>query len=392
MGLCNFSSATVASHVGQRAPGVYVDAVLPQRDDFRMRHIVFACGLAALLVVSGCGSSSTTSGTSHPSSGAAGASGTNGSSGHSSGNTTGSGTGNTSSTNGTTTGNGSGTGGGNDGGGCGLRTCQSANADCGPVGDGCGGELQCGDCAAPETCGGGGAERLRRRQGCVPTTCAALGLDCGPAGDGCGGCSTAALHRASDSAAAAGPTVRRRHLRRGGVASCTPRDCAAAGANCGPVADGCGGLLELRHLQRPGHLRRRRQPSVCGWRPADGGLACTNLCLTAGVHCGGGDDQRHRHGVRAQRRRPALQRAGLRAQRAGGRPSRPGVACDAASDAGLGLAAGEHRHRRRRQLHAHQHARRRQHPAGHPARPLAAARSPSPTSPACANTALPRQR
>src|SRR5262249_1169164 len=41
-------------------------------------------------------------------------------------------------------------------GGCGLVTCMSSNANCGPIGDGCGGLIDCGGCALPTTCGGGG--------------------------------------------------------------------------------------------------------------------------------------------------------------------------------------------------------------------------------------------
>ncbi|MDP3218697.1 MAG: hypothetical protein Q8S73_31625, partial [Deltaproteobacteria bacterium] len=72
--------------------------------------------------------------------------------------------------------------------GCGLVTCASAGATCGPIGDGCGGVLHCGTCAAPQTCGGGGRpSQCGGASGCVPRTCAALGVSCGPAGDGCGG-------------------------------------------------------------------------------------------------------------------------------------------------------------------------------------------------------------
>ncbi|MBS2029685.1 MAG: hypothetical protein JST54_17430, partial [Deltaproteobacteria bacterium] len=255
-----------------------------------MRHIVFACGLAALLVVSGCGSSSTTSGTSHPSSGAAGASGTNGSSGHSSGNTTGSGTGNTSSTNGTTTGSGTGTTGGQDGGGCGLRTCQSANANCGPIGDGCGGIIQCGDCAGGDFCGGGGASRCGPGN-CTPTSCLALGLDCGAVSDGCGGVLDCGSCSGSDFCGGGGPNkCGSGTYVDGGNASCTPRDCAAAGANCGPVSDGCGGLTaNCGSCSGQDICGGSGIPSICGSsnRP-DAGLSCTNLCLQQQVCTGGG--------------------------------------------------------------------------------------------------------
>jgi hypothetical protein len=46
--------------------------------------------------------------------------------------------------------------GAHDDGGCGLRTCASAGANCGPIGDGCNSTLYCGSCYAPSTCGGAG--------------------------------------------------------------------------------------------------------------------------------------------------------------------------------------------------------------------------------------------
>jgi hypothetical protein len=39
---------------------------------------------------------------------------------------------------------------------CTPVTCQSISISCGPIADGCGGVLECGECAAPDTCGGGG--------------------------------------------------------------------------------------------------------------------------------------------------------------------------------------------------------------------------------------------
>ncbi|HEX9102324.1 MAG TPA: hypothetical protein VF997_08980, partial [Polyangia bacterium] len=72
-------------------------------------------------------------------------------------------------------------------GGCGLNTCATMNATCGPIGDGCGGQLNCGSCTLPQTCGGGGVPfQCGGSAGCIPLTCKALGLACGPAGDGCG--------------------------------------------------------------------------------------------------------------------------------------------------------------------------------------------------------------
>lgn len=73
-------------------------------------------------------------------------------------------------------------------GGCGLVTCASANAQCGLIGDGCGGTLDCGGCQAPATCGGGGTAFECGGTGqCTPRTCAAAGAECGAVADGCGG-------------------------------------------------------------------------------------------------------------------------------------------------------------------------------------------------------------
>jgi hypothetical protein len=73
---------------------------------------------------------------------------------------------------------------------CTPLTCAQQKIACGPAGDGCGGQIACGNCPGKDTCGGGG---LYGQCGypdagaCVPTTCAQLGYDCGDNGDGCGG-------------------------------------------------------------------------------------------------------------------------------------------------------------------------------------------------------------
>jgi hypothetical protein len=62
------------------------------------------------------------------------------------------------------------------GGGCGLRTCAKANADCGPIGDGCGDIIQCGNCPATQTCGAAG-----------PNVCGSAGGNNTGGGSGNGG-------------------------------------------------------------------------------------------------------------------------------------------------------------------------------------------------------------
>ena len=71
---------------------------------------------------------------------------------------------------------------------CGLTTCDSLHASCGPIGDGCGGKVFCGACTAPEVCGGGaGTPFTCGPNTCVPRTCADAGATCGRISDGCGG-------------------------------------------------------------------------------------------------------------------------------------------------------------------------------------------------------------
>ena len=63
---------------------------------------------------------------------------------------------------------------------------------CGLMADGCGGLKACGDCKAPQTCGGGGVDNVC---GCKPATCAGSPQKCGTLDDGCGGilnCATCA--------------------------------------------------------------------------------------------------------------------------------------------------------------------------------------------------------
>jgi hypothetical protein len=78
---------------------------------------------------------------------------------------------------------------------CIPATCASLGFTCGAAGDGCGGSLSCGTCTSPTFCGGGGfnqcgGNNMLTPEGglpCTPLTCMGLGINCGPAGDGCGG-------------------------------------------------------------------------------------------------------------------------------------------------------------------------------------------------------------
>jgi hypothetical protein len=88
-------------------------------------------------------------------------------------------------------GGGDGPGGGGDA-GCGLTSCMAQNAHCGLIGDGCGGTINCdppGGCPMGQTCGGGGTPfNCGSGAGsgmCMPQGCGSA--NCGQVGDGCGG-------------------------------------------------------------------------------------------------------------------------------------------------------------------------------------------------------------
>src|SRR5262249_2430592 len=108
------------------------------------------------------------------------------------------------------------------------------SADCGQVADGCGNLTpSCGTCVAPHICGGGG-----------PNVCG-------------GG---------------------------NGNPNCVPQTCQTLSANCGPVADGCGGLIaSCGSCALPSVGGGDGTPNVC----SNGGMSCVNFCLQQ-VACGGG--------------------------------------------------------------------------------------------------------
>ncbi len=176
-----------------------------------------------------------------------------------------------------------------DGAACKPGTCKDAKANCGPVGDGCGGLIECGTCAGEETCGGGGTPSVCGKPKCTPRSCAELGANCGPVGDGCGGvlsscgtCNTAA----GEICGGSGPSRCGTGVPDGGIGPdggvCVPRSCAGAGANCGPVADGCGGLIaNCGTCSVPQSCGGGGTPSVCG-----GSLCKPRTCASAGANCG----------------------------------------------------------------------------------------------------------
>lgn len=150
---------------------------------------------------------------------------------------------------------------------CRPRRCEEAGATCGTILDGCGGQLSCGSCRAPETCGARNANRC----GCVPKTCVTLGATCGRnLPDGCGG--TISCGNQPDCGGAPF-TCDPQTL----SCRCVPKTCASLGASCGTVSDGCGGQLSCGTCTGP---QDECDPTTrrCECRP--------KTCASLGASCG----------------------------------------------------------------------------------------------------------
>jgi hypothetical protein len=166
--------------------------------------------------------------------------------------------------------------------GCVPHSCMSVGANCGPIADGCGNQINCGStCPVGETCGGAGVSSHcgsppDAGPACTPRTCASVGANCGPLGDGCGGVLNCGTTCPMGETCGGGGTP---NVCGNGTTTCVPRSCQQAGANCGPVADGCGGVLACGRCTPPQTCGGGGTASVCGGGPDAGvGAPCTNLC------------------------------------------------------------------------------------------------------------------
>ncbi len=114
-------------------------------------------------------------------------------------------------------------------------------------------------------------------------TCASAGATCGPISDGCGGiveCGTCAGNNSCGG---------------GGVPSvcgtaCIPSTCTQLGYTCGPAGDGCGGQLACGMCMGNDTCGGGGEPSKCGFVASCMPQKCTDLgytCGPAGDGCGG---------------------------------------------------------------------------------------------------------
>lgn len=164
---------------------------------------------------------------------------------------------------------------------CPLTTCGARGANCGIIGDGCGGQLDCGDCTAPAICGGGGTKNVCGVPACTPRSCASVGATCGPISDGCGGTVNCGTCSGGQTCGGGGtPNTC-------GTGSCSPKTCMSEGAECGFIGDGCGGTVSCGSCPS-GQICGAGGPNVCG-----GGCVpreCSDVSATCGFigdGCGG---------------------------------------------------------------------------------------------------------
>jgi hypothetical protein len=114
--------------------------------------------------------------------------------------------------------------------------------------------------------------------GCTPKTCAELGANCGPVADGCGGlvdcgtCTPPAVCGAGGK-----PNVC--------SSSCKPVTCADLKAECGKQGDGCGAILDCGSCAAPATCGGGG-PNKCGTLGGGGPCTAPKKCSDYGANCG----------------------------------------------------------------------------------------------------------
>ena len=177
---------------------------------------------------------------------------------------------------------------------CVPRTCQNLGFNCGPAADGCGDLLQCGTCAPPQFCGGGGfsvcgGSTSLPDAGCSPATCAQLDINCGPAGDGCGNLMAAGCGWCTPPQRCGGGGYGKCGGSTGPVdagGACVPMTCSQLGYNCGTSDDGCGGTLQCGTCTPPSTCSGGGGYNHCGTFRSDGGACLHCNQLPASATCG----------------------------------------------------------------------------------------------------------
>ncbi len=169
---------------------------------------------------------------------------------------------------------------------CKAISCdQPTGKFCGKLGDGCGRPLDCGPtCPMGQTCGGGGTPGICAPPvdpNCKPATCNPPGARyCGQIGDGCGkvlDCGTCAAGQSCGTGVTANICV---------SANCTPTSCDLSGGRyCGKIGDGCGQELDCGDCPDAKPCGQGDMANVCPGAVLQGpcvNLQCQQTTCTAG--------------------------------------------------------------------------------------------------------------
>lgn len=178
---------------------------------------------------------------------------------------------------------------------CTPKTCTELGTTCGPVADGCGGIVECGTCGEFQACGlfepsvCGDVTKI-----CTVTPPDCSGVECGLIGDGCSGsvdcgsCDNGEICGLNTPFQCDAPPPPDPEECPAKIVSC-----AAVGATCGKIGNGCGGLIdcdvetggceasELCGIEMP---NRCSTPPTC--TPTSPQVACANTCGQVANGCG----------------------------------------------------------------------------------------------------------
>ncbi len=109
---------------------------------------------------------------------------------------------------------------------------------------------------------------------CTKKTCSGLGANCGPVADGCGGLLDCGTCTAPNSCGGGGVPNQCGSI-------CKRTSCGAKGANCGVIGDGCGGTLDCGTCTTPAICGGGGTANVCGVPQCQ-----PRSCSAVGAQCG----------------------------------------------------------------------------------------------------------
>ena len=184
-----------------------------------------------------------------------------------------------------------------------CHTCTDLGYTCGMNGDGCGHVLDCGSCTTPAYCGGAGFSKCGTGSTttadgapvCTPVTACPAGQNCGSIGDGCGGlvqCGSGAGCTAPDFCGGGGFNVCGSIAGFDGGSSCMAASCNSLGYTCGAAGDGCGGSLDCGDTCPGTQFCGGGGFNKCGGSTTgDSGAGCVSAtCKSLGYTCGYASD------------------------------------------------------------------------------------------------------